>query len=61
MSVSGEAPDGLAELLDYRLLEYARARTSSLSTVPILDEVRAKLFQIPGSMAELIIAERGEF
>ena len=61
VSVSGDAADALAELIDYKLLEYARARTSSLATVPTLDEVRAKLSQIPGSMADLIIAERGEF
>lgn len=62
VSVSQEdAPDSLDELIDHKLLEYARARTNSLARMPTLDEVHAKLSQVEGSMAELIIAERGEF
>ena len=61
VSVSEPEADALDELIDYRLLDYARARTNSLTEVPALDEVRAKLSQVEGSMAELIIAERGEF
>ena len=61
VSVSQDAPDSLDELIDYRLLEYARARSNSLTGVPTLDEVRSKLSQVEGPMAELIIAERGEF
>ena len=62
VSVSQEdAPDLLDELIDYKLLDYARARTNSLVRVRTLDEVHAKLAQVEGSMAELIIAERGEF
>ena len=61
LSVSQVAADALDELIDYKLLDYARARISSQEKVTTLDEVRAKLSQMKGSMAELIIAERGEF
>ncbi len=61
MSVSEVTSDGLDELIDYKLLDYARGRINSLATVATLDEVRAKLSQVKGSMAALIIEERGEF
>ena len=59
--VSEPAADDLGELLDYQLLDYARTRSTSLTEVPTLAEVRAKLSLVEGSMAELIIAEREEF
>jgi len=53
--------DALDELIDYSLLDYARARSNSLKEIPTLEEVRARLSKVEGSMAELIVAERGEF
>jgi predicted DNA-binding antitoxin AbrB/MazE fold protein len=61
VSVTEPAADALGEMLDYQLLDYARARSNSLTEVPTLDEVRAMLSRVEGSMAESIIAERGEF
>ncbi len=59
--VSEDASNPGSELVDQELLKYAFARTNSLIAIPTLDEVRTKLSQVPGSMAESIIAERGEF
>ena len=59
--VSEDTSNSSSELIDQELLKYALARTSLLTVIPTLEEIRTKLSQIPGSMAELIIAERGEF
>jgi predicted DNA-binding antitoxin AbrB/MazE fold protein len=49
------------ELLDTDLLERARAEVASMKDRPTIDEVRVLLSTIPGSIAEVVIAERGEY
>ncbi len=49
------------ELLNADLVEQARAEVAAMATRPTIEEVRAMLSTIPGSMAETIIAERGEY
>ena len=59
--VSEDTSNSSSELIDQELLKYALARTNLLSVIPTLEEVRTKLSQIPGSMAELIIAGTSAF
>lgn len=47
--------------LDLDLIERARAEVAALETVPTIEEVRAALASIPGSLSEDVIAERGEY
>jgi hypothetical protein len=49
------------DLLNTDLVEQARAEVAAMETRPTIEEVRAMLSMIPGSMAESIIAERGEY
>jgi hypothetical protein len=51
----------MESLLDLTLLEYARERTAAAPRILSLEEVQAMLAQIEGSMAETIIAERGDY
>lgn len=55
-SVESEVPD----FTDQAMLAYARARTAALTHVPTLEEVQERLSKIPGSLAEVIAAEREE-
>ena len=47
--------------LDTELIERARLEVSALERIPTIEEVRKQLAKIPGSMAETVIEERGEF
>ena len=53
--------DPALAFLDSELIERARAEVAALEHVPTIEEVRARLATIPGSMAETVIEERGEF
>lgn len=55
------ASSGARTPLDSRLIDRARAETAGSPGVPTIDEVRQLLAAIPGSMAENIVAERGEY
>ena len=46
---------------DLNLLERARAEVATMRTVPTIDEVRAALASIPGSLAPDVITERGDY
>jgi predicted DNA-binding antitoxin AbrB/MazE fold protein len=56
--------DGLdsgLDLIDTELLERARAEVSAMKDLPTIEQVRALLSTIPGSVADAVIAERGEY
>ena len=55
------SPSAIADddTIDHALIAYANARVASLARIPSLEQVRASLSRIQGSMAETIIAERG--
>ena len=63
VSVSPSAPTTVDDddSIDYSLIAYAKARLESLPRIPSLEQVRASLSRIEGSMAETIVAERGEY
>ncbi|MFN0169961.1 MAG: antitoxin family protein [Bryobacteraceae bacterium] len=50
-----------AELIDTDLLERARAEVAAMPDPPTIEEVRSLLSAIPGSMAEEVMAQRGEY
>jgi predicted DNA-binding antitoxin AbrB/MazE fold protein len=61
LSVSPAASyNSVDDTIDHSLIEYAKARVASMPRILSLEEVRASLSRIDGSMAETIIAERGE-
>lgn len=43
------------------ILERARAEAATIEVVPTIEEVREALVSIPGSLAQDIIAERGDY
>ena len=47
--------------LDSDVLERARAEVAALGRIPTIEEVRAALASIPGSVSEDVVAERGEY
>jgi predicted DNA-binding antitoxin AbrB/MazE fold protein len=47
--------------LDSEFVERVRTEVAALKHRPSIEEVRAKLTSIRGSMAETVIEERGEF
>ena len=47
--------------VDTELVERARAEVAAMKHRPSIEEVRAALASLPGSMAETVIEERGEF
>jgi len=47
--------------LDMAVVERARVEASRLGTVPTIEEVRAALASIPGSISDDVIADRGEY
>jgi len=49
------------DLLDRELIERARTEVSAMTDIPTIEEVRALLSTIRGSVAEAVIAERGEY
>lgn len=46
---------------DLGILARARAEAESIKLAPTIEEVRAALSSIPGSLAEDVIAERGDY
>ena len=54
-------PEPGHELLDVQLLERARAEVAAMKNPPTIEEVRAQLATIHGSVAEAVIAERGVY
>jgi predicted DNA-binding antitoxin AbrB/MazE fold protein len=46
---------------DWGAVERARAEVAAAGRIPSIEEVRAALAVIPGSMAQVVIDERGEF
>jgi predicted DNA-binding antitoxin AbrB/MazE fold protein len=54
-------PDASQSLFDTELLERARAEVSAMKDLPTIEEVRAQLSTIPGSVADAVAAEREEF
>ena len=47
--------------LDSDVLERARVEVAALDRIPSIEEVRAALASIPGSLSEDVVAERGEY
>jgi predicted DNA-binding antitoxin AbrB/MazE fold protein len=54
------ATDRRPDLLDVALVDRARAEVAEMKELPTIEEVRAALSAIPGSLSEDVIAERGE-
>ena len=46
---------------DLEILERVKAEAAAIQVAPTIEEVRAALASIPGSLAEEIIAERGDY
>jgi predicted DNA-binding antitoxin AbrB/MazE fold protein len=46
---------------DLNVVSRARAELATVETVPTIEEVRAALSAIPGSLSQDVIAERGEY
>ena len=46
---------------DLNILERARAEAAVAGTIPTIEEVRAVLASVPGSLSHDVIAERGDF
>jgi predicted DNA-binding antitoxin AbrB/MazE fold protein len=46
---------------DLGILERAKAEAAMLKTAPTIEDVRSALASIPGSLAQEIVAERGEY
>jgi len=48
------------DLIDTELLERARVEVAAMKELPTIEEVRELLSTISGSVAEAVIAERGD-
>ena len=46
---------------DFNVVTRAKAELATVETVPTIDEVRAPLSVIPGSLSEDVIAERADY
>jgi predicted DNA-binding antitoxin AbrB/MazE fold protein len=46
---------------DWEVMERARAEVAAMGISPTIEEVRAALAVIPGSMAQVVIDERGDY
>jgi predicted DNA-binding antitoxin AbrB/MazE fold protein len=55
-----DAPVGASER-DIALVERARIEAASLGIAPTIEEVRAALASIPGSVSHDVIADRGDY
>ena len=55
-----DAPAQVSER-DMAVVERARLEVANLGTVPTIEEVRAALASIPGSLSDDVIAERGDY
>jgi hypothetical protein len=47
--------------LDVRMIERARAEVAEAQNAPTVEEIRNLLAAIPGSLADDVMAERGEY
>ncbi|MGA3027901.1 MAG: antitoxin family protein [Bryobacteraceae bacterium] len=54
-------PSGGRSQLDSRMIERARAEVLGAENTPTIEEVRNLLAVIPGSLADDVTAERGEY
>ena len=54
-------PDFGQDLLDQDLIERAAAEVAAMKDLPTIDQVRTLLSTIPGSVADAVIAERGDY
>jgi predicted DNA-binding antitoxin AbrB/MazE fold protein len=54
-------PDADHNLLDRDLIERAAAEVAVMKELPTIEHVRTLLSAIPGSVADAVIAERGEY
>ncbi len=54
-------PDTGQELLDRDFIERAAAEVATMKDLPTIEQVRTLLSTIPGSVADTVIAERGEY
>ena len=61
LSISKSADEPLAPVLDHEFVAYARAEVAKMGPAPSMGDVRQRLSKIEGSMAEFIIAERGDY
>ena len=55
-----EAP-GARSQRDTTIVERAKAEIAATAKVPTIEEVRAALASIPGSLSQDVIAERGDY
>jgi len=46
---------------DLGIVERARAEAAGIKTAPTIDEVRAALASIPGSLSQDVVTERGDY
>ena len=46
---------------DLNILERARAEAAVAGTIPTIEEVRAALASVPGSLSHDVITERGDY
>jgi predicted DNA-binding antitoxin AbrB/MazE fold protein len=53
--------DSVITRRDMAIVEQARAEVSGLEKIPTIDEVRAALSAIPGSLSDDVVAERGDY
>lgn len=53
--------DAATSRRDMAIVEQARAEVSGLEKIPTIEEVRAALSAIPGSLSDDVIAERGDY
>ena len=61
VSISLVAGGQLSAMVDHQFVAYARAEVAAMNDIPTLEEVQRQLSTIEGSMAEAIIAERGDY
>ena len=61
LSISKSEADPMADVLDHEFIAHARAEVAKMGRIPSVEEVRQRLSKIEGSMAEFIIAERGDY
>ncbi|MGA2185643.1 MAG: hypothetical protein ABSH47_21710, partial [Bryobacteraceae bacterium] len=54
-------PSGGRSQRDGRMIERARAEVAGAQNTPTIEEVRNLLAVIPGSLADEVTAERGEY
>ena len=50
-----------ASMIDQTMLAHAKAEIAAMKQVPSLEEIRRQLSSFKGSIAEVIVAERGDY